>query len=78
MYGIPNQNEIDPTIFVAITAFIMFGFMFGDIGHGLVFLILGIILRRKNKDFRGYFVDTEESPQLYLDIFMVVFSEKKT
>ena len=50
MYGVPNPNEIDPTLFVAITAFLMFGFMFGDVGHGLVFLIIGIIYYRKNKD----------------------------
>lgn len=50
MYGVPNNNEIDPTAFVAITAFIMFGFMFGDVGHGLVFLILGILLRFRSKD----------------------------
>ncbi len=50
MYGVPNNNEIDPTLFVAITAFIMFGFMFGDVGHGLVFLIVGILLRFRAKD----------------------------
>lgn len=50
MYGVPNNNEIDPTLFVAITAFIMFGFMFGDVGHGLIFLILGILLRFRLKD----------------------------
>ncbi len=50
MYGVPNANEIDPTLFVAITAFIMFGFMFGDVGHGVVFLILGILLRFRTKD----------------------------
>jgi len=51
MYGVPNNNEIDPSLFVAITAFIMFGFMFGDVGHGLVFLICGMFLRKKNKDY---------------------------
>lgn len=51
MYGVPNHQEIDPTLFVAITAFLMFGFMFGDVGHGLVFLLAGIFLRKKNKDF---------------------------
>ena len=78
MYGVPNANEIDPTVFVAITAFIMFGFMFGDIGHGLVFLILGIILRKKSKDFRRNSGNAEEFPRLSLDIFMVVCLEKKT
>ena len=51
MYGMPNTNEIDPTAFVAITAVFMFGFMFGDVGHGLVFFILGLMLRKKKKDF---------------------------
>lgn len=56
MYGVPNSNEMDPTLFVAITAFIMFGFMFGDVGHGFVFLILGMIFRRYQKDFGNILV----------------------
>ena len=40
MYGMPKKGEIDPTWFVALTTFIMFGFMFGDVGHGLVFLLV--------------------------------------
>lgn len=47
MYGTPNYKEYDPTAFVAITAFLMFGFMFGDIGQGLAFLIIGAILAIK-------------------------------
>ena len=33
MYGMPRMDELDPTWFVALTTFIMFGFMFGDVGH---------------------------------------------
>ena len=40
MYGMPKKGEIDPTWFVALTTFIMFGFMFGDVGHGMVFLLI--------------------------------------
>ena len=47
MYGVPNSKEIDPTGLVAITAFIMFGFMFGDVGHGLVIFILCLILAKR-------------------------------
>ncbi len=47
MYGLPNVSEIDPTLFVAITSFIMFGFMFGDVGHGAVIFLIGILLMRK-------------------------------
>lgn len=53
MYGMPKMDELDPTWFVAISTFIMFGFMFGDVGHGLVFLILGIILLIKKKQTYG-------------------------
>ena len=43
-YGTPSHNEIDPTMFVAITYVLMFGMMFGDVGHGLVLLIAGAII----------------------------------
>lgn len=33
MYGMPRMDELDPTWFVALTTFVMFGFMFGDVGH---------------------------------------------
>lgn len=56
MYGTPNYTEIDPTGFVAITAFLMFGFMFGDVGQGLVIAIIGIILSIKKKSLGPIFI----------------------
>lgn len=47
MYGVPNYSETDPTVFVAITAFLMFGFMFGDVGQGLCIVIIGLILSKR-------------------------------
>ncbi|HJA93765.1 MAG TPA: ATPase [Candidatus Eisenbergiella merdipullorum] len=44
MYGLPNYNEFDPTLFVAITYSIIFGAMFGDVGQGLCLLIGGFLL----------------------------------
>lgn len=44
MYGVPDYDEFDPTIFVAITYSLMFGIMFGDVGHGLLLLIGGFLL----------------------------------
>ncbi len=49
MYGIPNYTEMDPTTLVAITAFFMFGFMFGDIGQGAVILFIGLLLSKAKK-----------------------------
>ena len=53
MYGTPNYTELDPTAFVAITAFLMFGFMFGDVGQGLVIAIIGWLLKKKKINIRS-------------------------
>ncbi|MFT3983117.1 MAG: V-type ATPase 116kDa subunit family protein [Lachnospiraceae bacterium] len=49
MYGLPAYNEIDPTIFVALTYSFIFGIMFGDVGQGLCLAIGGFILYKKKK-----------------------------
>jgi V/A-type H+/Na+-transporting ATPase subunit I len=43
LYGLPHYQELDPTPIIAITFPLIFGLMFGDIGHGLVLLIGGAI-----------------------------------
>ena len=43
-YGTPAHNEIDPTLFVAITYVLMFGLMFGDVGHGFILVALGLVI----------------------------------
>ena len=43
MYGIPSYSEIDPTPFLAFTFPFIFGLMFGDIGHGLILIVSGIL-----------------------------------
>lgn len=46
MYGTPNYNELDPTGFFAITYVLLFGAMFGDLGQGAVFALLGLLLKK--------------------------------
>ncbi len=46
MYGLPAYNEMDPTIFVALTYSFMFGVMFGDVGQGACLVIGGFLLYR--------------------------------
>lgn len=43
-YGIPRYDEIDPTPLLAVTFPLIFGLMFGDVGHGLVLALLGLLL----------------------------------
>ena len=45
--GMPNRNEADPSILLAIAVPLMFGYMFGDIGQGLVIAATGFALRRR-------------------------------
>ncbi len=44
MYGLPGYKDIDPTPFVAITYALLFGIMFGDVGQGLVLMLIGWLL----------------------------------
>ena len=58
MYGTPTYSEIDPTPFIAITFPILFGLMFGDIGHGLTLMISGLLgawfLRNRSKGIASF------------------------
>lgn len=49
LYGLPAYNDINPTSFVAITYTLLFGIMFGDLGQGLLVLLLGIVLWKWKK-----------------------------
>jgi V/A-type H+/Na+-transporting ATPase subunit I len=44
LYGTPNENEIDPRPLLAIIVPLLFGYMFPDVGHGLVLAALGAAL----------------------------------
>ncbi len=53
-YSQPLYGELDPTPLMAITFPLIFGIMFGDVGHGLLLLLLGILLAsRAIKKLRG-------------------------
>jgi len=44
MYGLPSYGEADPTFVLAVTYTLLFGLMFGDVGHGMVLAALGATL----------------------------------
>ena len=47
MYGTPHYGEIDPSGFIAFTYSLLFGIMFGDIGHGVILFIAALIMNKK-------------------------------
>lgn len=49
MYGVPKYNEMDPTLFVAITYVIIFGVMFADLGQGFCLAIVGWLMWKLKK-----------------------------
>ncbi len=48
-YGSPDYNEIDPSGIIGLAFLLMFGVMFGDIGHGLVLFLVGRLLQKRLK-----------------------------
>ena len=49
LYGLPTYGELDPTPILAVTYTILFGLMFGDVGHGLSLSLLGMFIHHKWK-----------------------------
>lgn len=46
-FGMPGYREVDPSALFALSYILMFGMMFGDIGHGSVILLGSLLLYRR-------------------------------
>jgi V/A-type H+/Na+-transporting ATPase subunit I len=46
-YGTASYTELEPTLMFAVSFLLLFGIIFGDAGHGLCVLGLGVLIRRK-------------------------------
>lgn len=76
IYGIARYQEVNPAYFNSILFPFLFGIMFGDIGHGLILLILGLYLiitsdshKKKSESMLIYLL-----PYRYFILLMGVFS----
>jgi V/A-type H+-transporting ATPase subunit I len=47
LLGTPSRNEADPSRVLALIVPLLFGYMFGDVGQGLVIMLAGILLQRR-------------------------------
>lgn len=52
-FGYPAYNELDPTPILALSFLLMYGMMFGDIGHGLLLALGGVLLYLRRRSMRA-------------------------
>ena len=50
-YGTPRYAEVDPTWIFALSSILLFGMMFGDVGHGFVLLMAALAFRKVLRQF---------------------------
>jgi V/A-type H+-transporting ATPase subunit I len=61
-FGIPNYAEIDPTVIMLFSFPLIFGLMFGDVGHGAIVTLAGFALTLAERrgmragEIGGYFL----------------------
>ncbi|MGA7271875.1 MAG: V-type ATPase 116kDa subunit family protein [Acidimicrobiia bacterium] len=48
-YGVLPYSDVDPTWFAALAFVVMFGMMFGDVGHGLILALAGVVVARATR-----------------------------
>ncbi len=53
MYGVPAYGEADPGLFLALTYCLLFGLMFGDVGQGVVLILVGLYMYKKRGMWLG-------------------------
>jgi len=76
IYSRPMYTEVDPTLMLAIVFPIFFGFILGDVGYGLLLLIMCFALRSMLKGDEGQqFLVVLRNASIMSIIFGLLFSE---
>lgn len=74
MYGTPNYGEIDPSGFLAFTYSLLFGIMFGDVGHGVLLFIVALFMYKvKGMELGRLLIPCSISSTIFGFIFGSVF-----
>jgi V/A-type H+-transporting ATPase subunit I len=68
-YGLPSYHELDPTIIWVFSFPIIFGLMFGDVGHGIIITIAGFLIKPL---FDKYKIRGEMFDPLYKGRFLII------
>jgi len=78
-YGIPGYREFDPSWFFTLSYILMFGIMFGDVGHGACIIALSVlfkqgVINKKMTTFAPFFFSTGLSSMLFGFFYGSIFS----
>ncbi|MFC1690792.1 V-type ATP synthase subunit I [Nanoarchaeota archaeon] len=68
LYSLPSYKEIDPTVLMFFTFPLFFGIMLGDVGYGIVTLLLWVFLKRKIPSARALL-----NIMIFASIFSIIF-----
>jgi V/A-type H+/Na+-transporting ATPase subunit I len=72
-YGVPRYGEIDPTVLFAVSFVLMFGMMFGDVGHGATIALVSVPLRRRLGQYTPLVIATGLSSTVFGLLYGSVF-----
>lgn len=72
-YGVPRYGEVNPTQLFALTYTLMFGMMFGDVGHGAVIIAVSLLMRHKLGSFTPFGVVAGLSSILFGFLYGSIF-----
>lgn len=79
MYGTPSYGEKDPTPFFAVSYMLLFGAMFGDLGQGMIILLVGLFMsyRTGNKSFGGILTRLGGSSMIFGALYGSIFGSEE-
>jgi len=75
LLGTPGKDEMDPSLMLMVIVPLLFGYMFGDVGQGLVLLMIGVLLQ-KRWPFLKVLIGCGAASMLFGFIFGSVFSSE--
>lgn len=76
-YGVPRYGEFDPTLLFAVTYVLLFGAMFGDVGHGAVIMLLASLLRGRYHWLRVVGMSAGAASILFGFVYGSVFGDEQ-
>ncbi|KAA6376106.1 MAG: V-type H+-transporting ATPase subunit a, partial [Streblomastix strix] len=69
-YGVANYREVNPALLSLFTFPFLFGLMFGDVGHGLILFLVGLVLVIFEKKFAK--MQNEMLDYLYFGRYLIL------